>query len=146
MAAKKKKYTQEFTIDRKTWLQGEGSEASRLLRPEDNKRCCLGFYLESCGVSVRKLLDKKAPSDVNCSLKRGAWLLTGWNDREASHDASELMTINDCMGMYKRSREKRVRELFAGNGILVKFKGKYPKKGRRSLPCPGSKEEQSGYV
>lgn len=33
----------KLTINRRTWLRGEGSEESYLRRAEDGKMCCLGF-------------------------------------------------------------------------------------------------------
>lgn len=33
----------KLIIDRSRWLRGEGCDASYLLRPADNKMCCLGF-------------------------------------------------------------------------------------------------------
>jgi hypothetical protein len=35
----------KLTVDRKTWLRGEGDRVSRLLRPSDGQMCCLGFWL-----------------------------------------------------------------------------------------------------
>lgn len=50
------------TVRRSTWLRGEGSFRSFLLRPSDGKMCCLGFCLVELGRSKEEITDKKAPN------------------------------------------------------------------------------------
>lgn len=60
-------------IDLKTWLRGEGEEASRLLRPSDLKRCCLGFLGRACGIDDAYMFDKGGPVSVVASNEREKW-------------------------------------------------------------------------
>lgn len=117
-----------FTIDRFRWLHGEGSDKSYLFRPEDKKQCCLGFYLEACGLK-RADLRHQLPSD--CSGPRSdlvpVWLLgrRAFSGRIDSPQSSQLMRVNDSESWTDEERETRIIEIFKRKGVKVKFVGKY---------------------
>lgn len=134
MAAKKRKQTRKwksvrsFTVVRSKWLHGEDSVESKLLRKEDEKQCCLGFYLEACGFSRKNLVNKCKPSELD--VKRvPSWLVGNCNEREAadSSESSALMAANDdrlTAGGYlvsERVREAKIVRLFKKQCIKAIF-------------------------
>jgi hypothetical protein len=54
----------KLTIDRETWLRGEGSSNSFLRRAGDGKQCCLGFYCLARGLSAEEITDSTTPDIV----------------------------------------------------------------------------------
>lgn len=56
-----------FTVDRSKWLHGEGAAFSQLLRPSDEKMCCLGFRAIQSGASRSDLLGLGTPR--SCLLR-----------------------------------------------------------------------------
>ena len=58
----------KLVIDRKVWLRGEGDAVSRLLRPEDQKMCCVGISGKALGLPDRESM--KAGLHRNSSVKR----------------------------------------------------------------------------
>lgn len=121
----------EFTVKRSGWLRGEGGHPSLLFRPKDQKRCCIGFYLKACGLSDSSLEDKPSPYDiprVETALPAAAtWLLehgngnTSLSSEANSEYCIELMRVNDARLASAPDRERRIIELFAQRGIIVKF-------------------------
>jgi len=67
-----------FTIDRKTWLRGEGLSFSSLLRIKDNKRCCLGFYCQFLGVSDDDMLEIGQPNLLPAHLQQKLGMYDSW--------------------------------------------------------------------
>lgn len=132
-----------FIIDRTNWLRGEGSKASRLLRPTDEKMCCVGIYLKACGVPRDQLLDTAAVesrrlvsgglsldsvSDTKLAipiLPEGAsWLRDDFKHCSGpTPAASALYSMNDYQAsdMPERYREEGIRNLFAKQGVEVTF-------------------------
>ncbi len=45
----------KFQVDRRGWLRGEGNVQSQLLRPSDNKKCCVGFYCLAEGFTEEQI-------------------------------------------------------------------------------------------
>jgi len=123
MAAKKKAKKsgrKVLVIDRSLWLRGEGSQHSRLLRKRDDKMCCLGFYLESCGTERKAMVEKSAPWQLGVNLAPEARWLRGTTG-DNSRDASNLIDTNDDTEMPADLREERIVHLFAKQGISVEF-------------------------
>ncbi len=120
----------EFTVKRAEWLRGEGGHPSLLFRPSDRKRCCIGFYLNACGVSDATLEDNPSPHDIpraEIALPWSAgWLLdpgesTNLPAEANSQSCLELMRVNDARFVPLGDREQRVAALFAKHGVVVKF-------------------------
>jgi hypothetical protein len=139
----------EFTIKRSLWDRGERfkeerKERDRVPNPalkhvQDGKMCCLGFYLEACGVPVENLKGHPDPKAVlennNIELPQEAqWLvfldhpdldesemeghqcMTVWWDN--SGPCQELMEANDDEVIAEDTREARVQRLFAEHAIV----------------------------
>lgn len=125
----------KLIIDRKIWLHGKkqidqtGNEpfrASSLYRSLDWKMCCIGIYLNQCGVSKKILLDKPDATslvDMDVKLpKQVAWLIQTETYTEGgeyhinSTDSGELMKIND-----RSANENKIKKLFAKHDVEVEF-------------------------
>jgi hypothetical protein len=121
---KKLKYT--FTVDRKTWLRGEGSDDSKLLRESDGKMCCLGFACLQLGnVKKDSLKDVQVPVRIP-GKERDKLLSTPLEflisaDNESCDIRLEMMTFNDVKGLSYKQREKQLKKLFAAKNIQIKF-------------------------
>lgn len=107
------KTTKRFTIDRREWLRGEGPRVSFLLRPEDNKRCCVGIYLRASGVSDGELRGRCSVEDVRDTIGSDHWLIA---------DADTLCQINDYRFSPEAERETKIEAVFARHGVTVRFK------------------------
>ncbi len=116
----------KFTIDRKTWLRGEGSLCSFLLRAEDGKQCCLGFYLKSCGVPSDEILGFRSPicisgiSDNFLSMPKTSWLFSSLG--VLSNSTNDLMTLNDSTNVASESmKENLIKKIFLKNDVEAEF-------------------------
>jgi hypothetical protein len=117
----------KLTIDRSTWLRGEGSTKAYLRRKEDSKQCCLGFYCATLGLPTEKLVDVKSPVGVE-ALYEGAlfpiedakWLFGG-NVFNVSEDCHRLTVANDTLALAEDKREETVKEIFAKHDVEVEF-------------------------
>ena len=109
---------EKLTIDRRMWLRGEGSECSVLFRPSDLKKCCLGIYLSSVGISNEEINSKRCPSDVDGELPD--WLL---DEKKDSYLCKELICVNDDNdgNLTEGDREEEIKDLFKTVDIEVKF-------------------------
>lgn len=115
------KWPTHLEIDRAKWLRGEGAENSRLLRHYDGKMCCLGLYLEACGVPREVLRDKNTPAQLDERIPRWLYEPNKALTRVVSMATSKLMGVND--DPKERKREDLVREMFAAHGVTVTFTG-----------------------
>lgn len=117
----------KLVIDRSRWLRGEGANDSALLRPKDQRMCCLGIYLQSCGVPADDLAGRKYPSSVHGTMApEAAWTVS--NDPYRGPYAIDnnpafavLATTNDNPKLAAREREQRITEVFAIHGVEVTF-------------------------
>ena len=121
-----KQVVQEFTVSRKGWLRGEGSESSALLREEDGKKCCLGFYANACGISDDEILGAHILSYI-VTPQSHPQVHPTFSDREAREGwvvAEAIMNLNDRNDMGAKNDSERERELtakFAKLGITIHF-------------------------
>lgn len=111
----------KFTIDRSKWIRG--AENARLLRTQDNKMCCLGFYSLSCGLNKLQILSKIMPHHIDTYSipPQMMWLIDG--QTYASELAEKLQTANDDMTISNEIRELKIKELFLTQDIEVEFIG-----------------------
>lgn len=111
----------EFTISRAVWLRatekdGQIQDASYLLQPVSigDKQCCVGIYLEACGVPRNRLRGMKAAHQLTVTE------CPSWLREESRHAASatalNLYTTNDGDG-----NEAKIAGYFADQGITVTF-------------------------
>ena len=118
----------KFTVSRKRWLRGEGSDASTLLRQKDSKMCCLGFFaMQVCGAKESDIYDLQAPS---CAWRTVKWPEKVWREndmngeRSAARESMEingLMQINDEVNLSEIDREAMLKEDFKAFGYEVEF-------------------------
>ena len=118
--AKVKKDVKEFTVKRKNWYRGKGSDESCLITA-DNKKCCLGFYALSCGLKKSDILKVRTPGEVDLSDKK--WITFLLEVGTDSVECDEAMEINDDQNISDKKREKLLKKLFKNQGIKIKFKG-----------------------
>ena len=121
----------EIIIDRRTWLRGEGSRKSYLLRTEDDKRCCLGFYAKECGlpdsqiqerVSLRSLFFTGSEIPNFNWLGANRRLYNDSKDPKRKRELHDLLTeANDDEVISEQQREERITNLFAQAGFTVRF-------------------------
>lgn len=134
----------ELTINRPNWLRGEGDQVSSLLRPEDNKMCCLGFLSLTCGFTRDEIRNRMNPNSLTNSyhghnsvkgvimLKEAheilpqhmRWLVSGelcslGDIAQNSRECMEIMRVNDESGF--SNRESEITRIFAEHDIQVTF-------------------------
>lgn len=116
----------KFTVDRRTWLRGEGGVSSKLMRSSDGKMCCLGFLGEACGLTKTALRDNGDFTDLSRPLiaeipqelvKRGDHVGLYSN----TEIATQLMNLNDETGIDDIERERSLTCIFAQIGLTVEF-------------------------
>lgn len=108
-----------MTIDRADW--GKGS-----LLKANGQMCCLGHLGAACGVSFQSLLPNGFPHHIDNNERfkyPKKFAKNRWNVNNLAAD------INDCHTMKIAEKESRIRLLFAGHGIKVKFVGDRRKAG-----------------
>lgn len=114
----------ELVIDRRVWFRGEGASASRLLRFEDGKRCCVGIYLQSLGTPDNVMCDVMTAKDLQVPPE-AEWL--HFNDK-IDHGVDMLYEINDDTDSPTEAcRETKIAEEFAKHDVSVKFVDGVPK-------------------
>ena len=110
----------KLIIDRTKWLRGEGASVSYLLREQDQKMCCLGFYSIGCGLKPSEIKNVQAPE----FRSEYEWLFELFDLRieDFSQDCYLLMKTNDqdC-GIDEEARERIITEVFAKHGVEVEF-------------------------
>jgi hypothetical protein len=117
------KKNKTLIIDRKTWAHGGevgGQIGESGLLNYYGFKCCLGFAAEQiCHASKKEIMSMIDPSDVPKIFNRGlSWLLDGDNN---SGIAYQLMFINDKTTITDKSREGKIKRIFAKHDITVKF-------------------------
>lgn len=117
----------KLVIDRTKWARGGGEdEASFLLRTEDNKMCCLGFYCLAQGVSQSVIANVFSPgavcvddSDFFENLKKLVRIKT---DGPHNNDiCNKMMEVNDVSSFGDDVRETKLTKLFEKIDIDVEF-------------------------
>lgn len=129
-----------FTVDRATWLHGESSGPSYLLRRSDSKKCCLGFRALACGYTEEQIMQIASPiglfrdygkrgpklTDEDLETWKGHFYLDGNEATRRSLTERDIMTANDDPLGTKEERETRLIELFSLLGDTLTFTGEYP--------------------
>lgn len=124
----------KLVINRKIWLHGEGASQSALLRSEDGKMCCLGFFAKACGATDDEIEDRNMMyTDVMYPKNNPnfyPFMKSSPNaiDVETPPQAilDRLATTNDGRFLSDEDRERYITEDFASFGVEVVFKGRYP--------------------
>ena len=120
----KRKRVRAFTIDVARWLRGEDTSASYLLRPYDDKMCCLGQYAKACGFSDQEIAGLRG-------IKHTGHDAFGWRDCVTLPGAlpkeAPIMDLyqdnDDSTITLLRTRVRKIRAGFKRLGVTVRFKG-----------------------
>ena len=105
-----------LTIDRRKWLRGEDFN-SALLRSDDKKMCCLGFFCLSR--DIRKIADVSEPVDLSYQQRQRIPEL--FDNQHQNHVCEKLMVNNDSPELSEKVRETRITKWFKKIGVNVKF-------------------------
>ena len=114
----------KLIIDRQTWLRGEGSEDSFLLRGKDDKMCCLGFLACEVGVPREHMLHSEGPVQIQLDESRELmpeFLFFSENCTLNSSACDQLIEFNDDPELEADEREVLLKGIFAVHGIEVEF-------------------------
>ena len=117
----------KFIVDREFWLRGEGSKDSCLLRSNDQKMCCFGFYALACGSTVVEIKEKTSLANIpNISdkLKRfnpDFFIELEIDDISNSTTARKAMGINDDPSTTDAEKEIALKEIFKQFDIELVF-------------------------
>lgn len=122
--------SRKVRINRDRWLRGEGGSMSKLHRPEDGKQCCLGFYLQDCGVSQEEMKNMGSPLSLTIAKEVKMPEEAGWLLETSSMSAVELTNSPTCRRLMDRNdstlyadyeREEFLIREFKKNGVEVEF-------------------------
>ena len=111
-----------FEISRATWLRGEGSRASRLLRAPDFKMCCLGSFALAADYCKSTIMGLMQPSELvgHGTIKNNfKWLFDGTGYPEKV--LWEVMECNDDPDTDDEYKMVKLTELFRAHGYLPVF-------------------------
>ena len=121
-----------FTVYRDEWLRGTGN--GELLSLE-GRRCCLGFYGQSLGVSDEAMRGYADPCDSAGVSEQVRALWPDWSYRRSylrdgtKEVCVQIVDANDrCVALpwTDAEREEQLTELFAMEGVTVRFEDSRP--------------------
>ncbi len=111
-----------FVLDRSRWYRGKSAARSYLRSPYDGLMCCLGLYLESCGVPAVDLTSERYPHAALPIPPEAKWLLAPEPRAEDQHSDRTLLAVdNDSEFLTEDVRERKIQAVFAKHGIEVLF-------------------------
>lgn len=113
-----KQQAKQFTVVRKLWARGD-LQTNILLRTESGKQCCLGFFARACGYKAREITGQANLFDLVERPDRGTKIYQQFGIDEDTHE--DIVFCNDDVFIEEPEREKRLKELFASQGIEVTF-------------------------
>lgn len=104
-----------FTIDRRTWYRGHGSQESSLLRP-DGFQCCLGQVARACSIPDHRIRNQLGPISAD-------WPEMTFAGADGRYDrrVADLMLLNDSMNLTAPQREAALIAKAAELGITLVF-------------------------
>ena len=107
-----------YEIDRRTWLRGEGSGVSYLLRRRDGKMCCLGQVALQRGLTESAIIGLAVPCDTT-PIQRSKF--PEWIKDESSALINDAMSTNDSCGISDEDREATLKAIFISAGDSITF-------------------------
>jgi hypothetical protein len=123
----------KLVIDRATWLRGEGSTNSYLLRLHDGKKCCVGFYALACGRPEKEIADIQTLH----AQRADSWEAQRFEADQPVPDIYRLYFVNDheigrtwplpstdpsmVYPTTEAERERLIAETFAKHDVEVEF-------------------------
>lgn len=116
--------TKKLTIKRSKWLRGgcgtpHGNDRSCLYRPEDGKKCCLGFLALANGATMGSISSRNFPMDISPTVRHGATAMLALDENENLVD--DLVEVNDNRYLRWNLREKKIKTLMKRVGVEVTF-------------------------
>lgn len=110
----------KLVIPREKWARGR---PSALYEPDSKKSCCVGLYLQSCGLATEALCSTRVANSMylrDIIPSEAQWLL-GVHKSAPSDIAAELYQVNDAI-MNEEEREAYIAERFmSGGNVEVEF-------------------------
>lgn len=103
----------------------QGEEPS-LLNTGVNRKCCLGFLGQTCGISDADLRDRAMPStgsvgELACYSPKWPEFLFNVNNKWSRAHARVLASINDDSTTDDEEKIAKITEIFNANGWEVEF-------------------------
>jgi hypothetical protein len=89
-------------LDPKTWLRGERSNVSYLLRPWDDKMCCLGQACLTFGLSESDIYERMVLHELHTQCPDE--LAEAFMERDG--DRNSLYSINDNETRFSRDEDR----------------------------------------
>lgn len=128
------KYKKTITIDRSKWCRGgrfagdEGINDTALLTPAKTM-CCLGFFCHQSGVPKKDLLIIGTPEAIPAKHYKKVTALVDIDDNYPNDSpfSNAAMEINDNTRIDEKTRERKLKRLFAENDYRIVFVGRTPK-------------------
>lgn len=111
------KRIKSIRISKRTWYRGK-NKGSRLIRSDDNKKCCLGFFCLQAGVPRKLLVDMPTPVDVEETGVKIPQLVANKHNTTVTR---ALMACNDDTLLPDSERSLEMRKLFKRIGVRVIF-------------------------
>lgn len=104
-----------FTVKRSTWVRGRPG----YLLMEDGRMCCLGFFVQACGIPPEAMLQKTYPGTLlKLRSQLPPWVIDYGN-------ISEIVHVNDTIRVIDKdddeTREARLKKLFMMHGVEIVF-------------------------
>lgn len=119
MANNNMKELTEFTVIRSQWLHNPNSPAESGLIVKDGHKCCLGFACEAMGIEIK--VGMKMPYEATKEISPLTVFNSICNGIYSTDLALRASTINDSKELTMKQKEEQLTELFASNGITIKF-------------------------
>ena len=108
----------KLIIERDRWHRGQGHSA--LIRPSDNKMCCLGFLGLACGIDRDAMVGLASP----LSIRFGSWPEGISPSPQGDSPLTVLlMRVNDDVSYSDPVREDQITSLMLEAGVEVEFVG-----------------------
>lgn len=130
---------QKVVVKRSEWLRGEGYERSMLYRPEDGKRCCIGFACNQLlGLTDEQIAGLRAVGHDALTDRRDTLIEVGLIDAPPTWAKSGAVGLGDAYEAndaiddidhltrhpgetFEEARERTLQEIGAGLGIDFVF-------------------------
>ena len=114
----------DLVIKRSEWLRGEKYN-SFLIRPSDNKKCCLGFLGLACKVPSKVMIGMSCPESLRYEKQRKKFPALYFRESNPillrSDIGDQIVTINDREDLSDSAREALLIELFKKIDVNVVF-------------------------